>query len=84
MGGTDEARSIPEEVRDEVETLKEGLSSFLHHGAEGEMTELTWHMTIERAVINGLIPLPCTVTEATRFLGTFETTSLLQKGTDER
>jgi len=39
---------------------------------------------IERLVANGHIPLPCSLMEATVFLGTHDTSSLLQKGTDDR
>jgi hypothetical protein len=84
MGGAEEFTSLPEEVRTDVETLIQGVSTFLDEGGQEEMTSLTWIMSIERAVINGIIPLPCTLTEAGRFLGQFDTTSLLQKGTDER
>ncbi len=48
------------------------------------MTETMWTLAVERMVVNGLIPLPCTLTEAAKFLGTLDTSSLLQKGTDER
>jgi len=48
------------------------------------MAQLNIKLRIERLVVNGHIPLPCTVTEAARFLGEHDTTSLLQRGTDER
>ncbi len=75
---------IPEEVAHEVHTLQQTVGDFLASPGADEMTELMIKMTVERAVVNGLIPLPCTLTEAARFLGTFETSSLLRKGTDER
>jgi len=48
------------------------------------MEETMLSLTIERAVVNGQIPLPCTLMEAATFLSTYDTNSLLQKGTDDR
>lgn len=48
------------------------------------MNEAMLRLQVERAVVNGIIPLPCTVMEAAAFLGTHNTDSLPQMGTDER
>ena len=82
MGGGGGSTCIPEEVQLEIEALIEEMRDFL--GKEGErMGELMWRVRVERLVINGHIPLPCTAMEAARFLGNHDTTSLLRKGTDE-
>jgi len=41
------------------------------------MTGTMLAMKIERLVINGHIPLPCSLMEAAQFLGTHDTSSLL-------
>lgn len=41
-----------------------------------DLTGLSLEQRLTRLVINGHIPLPCTLTEATAFLGKFDTTSL--------
>ena len=74
---------LPEEVATEINRVREGVVSFL--GQEGEeMTEIMWKIALERLVITGQLPLPCTLTEAAAFLGSHDTTSLLRKGTEER
>jgi len=40
------------------------------------MEEIALELRLTRLVINGHIPLPCSVMEATEFLGKYDTTSL--------
>ncbi len=40
------------------------------------MEQITLEMRVTRLVINGHIPLPCSLTGAVRFLGTLDTSSL--------
>jgi len=75
---------IPDEVAEEIRALRENLDSFLANMGGQNMEETMVRLQVERMVINGLIPLPCTAMEAARFLGTYDTSSLLQKGTDDR
>lgn len=77
-------RSIPEEVARDIRTTHEGLSTFLKEQGGEEMNEVMWSLALERLVVNGHLPLPCTLTEANAFLGTYDTSSLPQKGADDR
>jgi len=75
---------IPDEVKEQIEGLLDRAASFLESTEGQEMNETMLMVQIQRLVANGHIPLPCSLTEAVRFLGTHDTTSLLQKGTDDR
>lgn len=67
---------IPEEVRNEIQDLLEKADLFLGRGGEMDLTGIALEQRLTRLVINGHIPLPCSLTEAITFLGTHDTTSL--------
>jgi len=55
----------------------EELDLFLGQEKGGEMEQIALELRVTRLVINGRIPLPCSLTEAVKFLGTHDTSSLL-------
>jgi len=54
----------------------EGLDNFLGNQNGGEMAQLAFELRVTRLVINGHIPLPCSLMAAVAFLGTYDTSSL--------
>jgi len=74
--GTGGLACIPEEVQARIHALLEELDLFLGQQKGEEMEQIALEMTITRLVINGHIPLPCSLTEAAQFLGTHNTSSL--------
>ncbi len=77
---------MPEEVAVQVHALVRDMDRFLEDDTpEGrEMEEIGLLLRIERLVINAQLPLPCSLKEAHGFLGVYDTSSLLLKGTDDR
>lgn len=67
---------IPEEVVNEIRDLLEQMDLFLGLGGPMDLTGMSLEQRVTRLVINGHIPLPCSLTDATKFLGEFDTTSL--------
>jgi len=67
---------IPDEVRVEIHEVLEHLDLFLGLGGPMDLTGMSLEQRVTRLVINGHIPLPCTLTEAAEFLGKYDTNSL--------
>ena len=78
MGGVGGFTCIPEEVAVEVHSLQRELDLFLQNDTEDEMGGIALEMRVTRLVINGHIPLPCTLTAAEAFLRNHDTSSLPQ------
>ncbi len=76
MGGIGGSTCIPSEIQVEVHALIEELDLFLGQQMGGEMNEIALELRVTRLIINGHIPLPCSLTAAAQFLGTHDTTSL--------
>jgi len=53
------------------------MDRFLGEQKEGEMEQIALELRVTRLLINGHIPLPCTLMVAAEFLGTYDTSSLL-------
>jgi len=54
----------------------EAVDLFLSRGEEGGMDQIALELRVTRLIINGHIPLPCSLMAATEFLGTLDTSSL--------
>ncbi len=78
MGGIGGFTCIPEEVQQEIRDTLGYVDDFLAQARGGEMVEISLEQRITRLVIGGHIPLPCTLTAAGEFLGTYDTSSLPQ------
>lgn len=76
MGGAGGFTCIPEEVVTEVQTLLESLDLFLGGTEEMDLTGISLEQRVTRLVINGHLPLPCSLMVAREFLGKYDTTSL--------
>ena len=75
---------IPDEAQQEIVDILKGAADFLEPKGIEMMEAMTLILRIERLVLNGHIPLPCTLTVAAKFLGSYDASGLLPKGTDER
>lgn len=71
-------------MQNEIRDLLSDGEDFLGQEGTQDMKELMMEQRIVRLIIAGHIPLPCSATVAIKFLGTYDATSLLRKGTEER
>jgi len=60
----------------EIHALLEELDLFLGQQKGEGMEQIALELKVTRLVINGYIPLPCSLTAAAEFLGTHDTSSL--------
>lgn len=60
----------------EIQTLVEELDLFLGQQGGELMEKVALELRVTRLVINGHIPLPCSLTVAAQILGTHDTSSL--------
>jgi len=69
---------IPDEVQTEIHTLIEQLDLFLGQQKGEDMEQIGLELRVTRLIINGHIPLPCSLMVAVEFLGPYDTSSLPQ------
>ncbi len=60
----------------EIQQTLEALDIFLGRDGEMELIGISLEQRITRLIINGHIPLPCSLMVAGEFLGKYDTTSL--------